>query len=201
MRPPADGALLPLQRGLERLYRLDEAPDVVDFVLPADQPIIREELLVRQTRDGVEIRLVLDGRLLLGARNIEDYFLLVEGVSHYLCVVFRARQRRPVTALELELQAEVDKFMTCLAMWRRRRAGPPPQGLARRTLDRFRIAPHLQSALRARYRTAATLARRYCTSLESRYVKSGRLRDLGDELRRFYRMGLDQKRAFIDQHI
>jgi len=189
----------PIQRGLERLYRLDRAPDVADFVLAMPRRRPREELWVRPAGEDLEIRLVLDAALLAGARGLEDTLLLVEGVSHFLCVVFRARQGRPVSALELELQAEVDKFVACLALWQRRRRGKPPVGVARRALSRFAVAPHLGGALRARYHVSAMLARRYADSLESRFVRHGRTGELGDELRRFYRMGFAEKRAHIEQ--
>ncbi|MCH7929016.1 MAG: ATP-binding protein [Proteobacteria bacterium] len=35
----------------------------------------------------------------------------VEGVSHFVLVAERARRELPVTQLELELQAEIDKFL------------------------------------------------------------------------------------------
>lgn len=189
----------PIQRGLERLYRIDRAPDVADFVLAMPKNHPREELLVRPAGDGLELRLVLDTALLAGARGLEDTLLLVEGVSHFLCVVFRARQGRPVTALELELQAEVDKFVACLALWQRRRPGKPPAGAARRALSRFTVASHLGGEHRARYHFSAALASRYADSLESRFVRHGRTREMGDDLRRFYRMGFAEKRAHIEQ--
>ena len=199
MTHPDRSLLGPIQRGLERLYRLERAPDVADFVFATPKRHPREELLVRPAGDGLEIRLVLDAALLAGARGLEDTLLLVEGVSHYLCVVFRARQGRPVTAMELELQAEVDKFVACLALWRGRRRGRPPAGVVRRALSRFAVSPHLRGELRARYDTSATMARRYADSLDSRFVRSGRTREMGDELRRFYRMGLAEKRAHIER--
>jgi hypothetical protein len=190
--------LAPIQRGLERLYRLDRAPDVEQFVVAKRDAVPREQLLVRQHNEDLELSLRLDSRLLESARGLEEMLLLVEGVSHFLCVVFRVRQGRPVSALELELQAEVDKFLACLALARRRRPGPPPHGLGSRLLGRFVLAPQLPPCERQRYRTAATLGRRYAGSLESRFLLRGRARDMADELRRFYRMGLAEKRAHIE---
>jgi hypothetical protein len=178
---------------------LEHAPDIGDFVFARGRPASREQLWVRRGADGLEIRLLLDPALLSGARNLEEFLLLVEGVSHFLCVVFRARQGRPVSALELELQAEVDKFLAWLALWRRRRAGLPPRGLARRLIDRYRPDPNLAAEQRARYETAGALARRYAGSLEVRFVRRGRLHDMADELRRFYRMGMAEKRALIEK--
>ena len=36
---------------------------------------------------------------------------LIEGVSHFVYVADRARRKLPATQLELELQAEIDKYV------------------------------------------------------------------------------------------
>ena len=121
-----------LQRGLERLYRIDTALDVRDFLIdertrgacaPARAP--REQLLLAESEGGLELGLFLDRTALenlaardprerLDDRNLGDFLLAVEGVSHFVYVAWRARAKRPVSAFELELQAEVDKYVTCL---------------------------------------------------------------------------------------
>jgi hypothetical protein len=97
-----------LQRRLERFYHLEETPDVRDFVRESVDGLGRESLLLRESEDSVEMALVVPTT----AANDHDHWLqLAEGVSHFVYVANRARQELPSTQLELELQAEVDKFV------------------------------------------------------------------------------------------
>jgi len=99
-----------IQRTLERFYHLEDGPDVTDFVRTVEGPS-REALLMRHADDELELALVLpsgDG----GDGNAKDvYVQMIEGVSHFVYVAERARIDLPATELELELQAEVDKFV------------------------------------------------------------------------------------------
>jgi hypothetical protein len=62
--------------------------------------------------------------------NLADLCLLIEGVSHFLGVAWHATQERPVTCLELELQAEIDKYVLALLLAARQRRGRVPRGPA-----------------------------------------------------------------------
>src|SRR6516164_7769408 len=119
-----------VQKGLEQLYRVETHVDIGDYLIDgATREAIgvhrapREQLLVAETDGELELALFLDQGVLanleandphehLDERNLEDFLLTVEGVSHFVYVVWRARRGRPVSALELELQAEVDKYVT-----------------------------------------------------------------------------------------
>ena len=56
----------------------------------------------------------------LDETNFADFCLAVEGVSHFIYVALRAADDRGVSQLELELQAEVDKFACCVLVAGRR---------------------------------------------------------------------------------
>jgi hypothetical protein len=58
---------------------------------------------------------------------------------------------------------------------------------------RYRLAEPLSAEQAERYRTASGLAYRYCSYLESRYLRASRLADLAREARRFYRLGQREK--------
>ena len=47
----------------------------------------------------------------LDQHNLADFWTAFEGVSHFTYYAFKATQDRPVTLVEMELQAEVDKFV------------------------------------------------------------------------------------------
>lgn len=205
--------LLKLQRGLETLYRIDTRTRVEDFVIdsaarsrlgPARHP--REQLLLCETDGTLELALFLDERALsnlahrdpsrtLDDDNLQDFLWAIEGVSHFVCVAWRARVERPVSALELELQAEIDKYVTCLLTgdggWSRSRR------LRQRLYAQFELEAGLARDERDRYLVANANADRYSASLERRYVAPRRIGDMLNELRRFYRMSLDGKLDFI----
>ena len=105
-----------IQSELERFYGLERAPNVTRFVRDGDQGS-REVVLLRESADELEIALFLppESKQIPTGGALSDVWLQVaEGVSHFLYLVERARVSLPVTKLELELQAEVDKFVLSL---------------------------------------------------------------------------------------
>src|SRR5688572_13022142 len=202
-----------VQRGLEGLYRIDTQLDVRDFLIDqaarealgvARQP--REQLLVAERDGDLELGLFVDRRALdnlaendprdgLDATNLGDFLLTVEGVSHFVYLAWRARADRSVSALELELQAEVDKYVTCLlTTWPK-----APADLRATLFERFELAPDLDGEERDRYLAANANARSYAASLDTRFVARGALGDMLEELRRFYRLGSAEKLSHIAQ--
>jgi hypothetical protein len=201
-----------LQRGLESLYRVETNLQVDAFVIDDEQRrragvarAPREPLLVREEKGELGMGLFVDGAALAnlerndpGARlddaNFADFCLALEGVSHFVYLALCAAGHRRVSALELELQAEVDKFVCCVLL----RGGAPD--LRRRLYGDVRFLDDLDADERDRYRTANAEADRYAEGLERRFVRADRVPDMLGELRRFYRMGLDDKRGLIARH-
>jgi hypothetical protein len=117
-------------------------------------------------------------------------------VSHFVYLAYAARRDKPVRRLELELQAEVDKFAAgVLGVAPRGRADPAQ--LRRRIFDELPIDPDLDEEEEERYLTAWRLARRYTVYLERRYLVARETRRFLDELRGFYRLGLPEKIGHI----
>jgi hypothetical protein len=202
-----------MQRGLETLYRVDTGVAIEDFMIgdamrdelaPARRP--REQLLVCEESGEMSVAVFVDGAALanlaqndpgseLGDRNLGDFLLALEGVSHFIYAVRCARSERPVTQLELELQAEVDKYVTCLLATR-----PDPavsRTLRRRLFGDCEYEPDLDHEEHDRYRAANDHAFRYATYLEHSFVTRRRIPEMLAELRRFYRLGLAAKLATI----
>ena len=134
----------------------------------------------------------------LDDRNFSDFCLAVEGVSHFVYVALAAARHRPVSQLELELQAEVDKFVCCLLLLAR---APErvPASLRRRLYGDVAYADDLDADERERYRTANQQASRYTAALEHRFVAREQTIALLAEVRRFYRMDLPEKLGRIAQ--
>jgi hypothetical protein len=167
-----------LQGGLEQLYRVATGLPVEAFLIDdaaratlglARAP--REQLVVVESDDGIDVGLFVDGAVLanlaaydpgsgLDDRNLPAFLYALEGVSHFVYAAVCAQRARAVSALELELQAEVDKYVTCLSV-RRPRAG-----------GQRRVAP---SALR-RVQLRARPRRRRARSLPGRQRQRPSLR-------------------------
>lgn len=98
-----------IQARLARLYGI-EAPSVDGFVRIEEHG--REIVYVREHEDELEIAVHLP-RHVLESRDptLDGVCQIAEGVSHFLYIAERARRQLPTTWLELELQAEVDKFV------------------------------------------------------------------------------------------
>jgi hypothetical protein len=177
-----------VQRGLENLYRLDRAADVDDFVAPAGDGE-REGLLVRETEGCLELRLSLPK---LAGDTLDPICQIIEGVSHFVYIADRASRDRATTQLELELQAEVDKYVVLAASLE-----GFDETTSRRLRDRLyeRVAyvhpPHTEEG--ERYRIANDRARRFTGRLERELVARARFRELRDELRRFFHMSQGEK--------
>ena len=95
--------------------------------------------------------------------------------------------------LELELQAEVDKFVTCLLV-------TSPEARVANELRQRLFAdaiyePDLDHEERDRYRAANDNAYRYTGFLQREFVAENRIPEMLAELRRFYRRGLAAKLA------
>jgi hypothetical protein len=197
-----------LQLGLEALYRVRTDLSVDAFVIDDEQRrqtgvarAPREQLLMREDDGELGLALFVDGAALanlerhdpnlgLDEANFADFCLALEGVSHFVYLALCAAGHRRVSALELELQAEVDKFVCCVLL----QAGGE---LRRRLYGDVRFADDLDADERDRYRTANAEAARYADGLERRFVRDARVPDMLAELRRFYRMSLDDKRGWI----
>jgi hypothetical protein len=206
-----------LQRYLTDIYRTDHGLSVTDFLItdPALAamlgsgrmlPDTEESVLLREDRHGLALSVYLDEDVLsrleradplreLRPEHLDDFCTVLEGISHFNYICWRARQDTPVKLLELEMQAEVDKFVASWLL----AVEQQDHELARRLhgwlFDRVRFNPGLDAEQAERYRAANDYAARFCHYLAER------LREDGDrslaELRRFYRLSQNEKISHI----
>ena len=193
-----------LFRGLEALYGVDSGVDPVDFLIPyeAAPGAGQELLLLREDDEGLEIGLCLDDATLarlearpplqvLADAALPDALPVIEGLSHLLYVLEAARRARPVSGLELETQAEVDKLALCLlARWRS--PASAFSGLVDRLFGQFTLLPGMSRELRERYETANRIALAFVRTLE-RHIQRGQWTRLRRALRDFWSAGMDDK--------
>ena len=214
-----------LQDLLGGIYDVSVGHDIYDFLVTDRAQLphgaraghAEEELLVAPVIAGeLALSLYLDPALLrrlaaadplmrLHGGNVADWLTALEGVSHFLYVVWNASHDRSVSLLELELQAEVDKFIVSHWLLRRQVPGHFPVELRRMLFERARIDPQVGSRA-GMYREASGYASRFCRHLERslqrarrRGAAQGEDAPLLAELRRFYRCSTAGKRAHIEQ--
>lgn len=202
-----------MQALLGRLYDVDVPHDVHDFLVTDRNAIAHleradedgsqdEELLLAETADGAGVALYLNADLLrrleatdpfgeLSEVNLADYCTALEGVSHFVYSTWRLGRDAPVSLLELETQAEVDKYAATVFLIADQQGGTYPAQVHPRLFDRVNFDARLQPEQYARYRTAHRCAAQYCRRLEQRFVRRGqaRIEALVRELRTFYRLG------------
>jgi len=159
-----------LQRHLENIYEVQSGYRVADFLI--DDPglarrldsapnarEIPEKLLIQQDGESLNLALYLDPQLLqrlnandptesLHGENLHDFWMALEGISHFLYLTWNARHERSVTLLEMELQAEVDKYILAAFLFGRQMRGLVPRALYRQLFEYARFDERLDAAER-----------------------------------------------------
>ena len=216
--------LASLQSALAEIYDLRAIPAVGEFLLTdrthlrrwSEARVSDEQLIVAEEGDTVSLALFIDDAVLarlaqrdpfaaLDQDNIADYLTVAEGVSHFVYVAWNAGHDKPVTLLELELQAEVDKYVLGAWLLRAQGAGRFPRELHRVLFEHARVDVLAAGGRANLYRKASSYAARFCRHVASSLAAStrqrgrGATRELLAELRRFYRWGNARKLAHIER--
>jgi hypothetical protein len=206
-----------MQQLLTRLYDAPVDQDVGDFLLSDRRRLPAmvgahaehagdEQVFVVEDEHGVRLGLFIDEQVLsrltnrdplrmLDEDNLHDYCTALEGVSHFHYLVWSLTRGRSVSLLELELQAEVDKYATAVALFTQQRDGALPGSLHARLFHAVSFLPQLDAESRRRYQEANRHAARFCRSLEERFLRARQRRPEMwlAELRRFFRRGHQEK--------
>lgn len=207
-----------LQAMLSRINGIEQSLDVYDFLV-TDAAMIgyldtnddprptTEKVLIQESPDEVGMTLYLDAELLdrltskdprrrLGYGNLADFWTVLEGVSHFNYIAWNAAADKSVTLMEVEMQAEVDKYVGARLLSEQQRSS-----LAESVFQRLFDDPQFDEALEpdelARYRNASRFAGRFCRSLERRFPTPARIPAMLQELRAFYRLPQPDKVGHI----
>ena len=147
-----------------------------------------EQSVVDHLRDDDPTQRLHDG-------NPPDFLTALKGDSHFLYLTWNAGFSREVSALELEMQAEVDKYITSRFLFGQQDEGRVATELSIRLFDECHIDERLNDTLRKRYAQANYCARKFCRSIEDKYLSAPRGKGLINEFRRFYRLTLGRRSA------
>ena len=211
---PGIQTIIGLQQGLQRIYDLPELPPVTEFLLhdraladhltPPGQRRGDERLLLSEADGELAISLFLapavvqaltenDPACSISEVNLQPLVHAIEGVSHWLSVYWHALHRTGVSALELELQAEIDKYALISELLQHQR-GSVPRSLHPTLFNPSNLDGRLTTTEWDRYETANRLAaalwKRLLQECGSHPQHPLRLRTL----RRFYRLDREGKR-------
>ncbi len=169
-----------------------------------------ERLLVREGEDALDISLYIDAQILdslsasdpytrLDDGNLNDFLIALEGVSHFHYLIWNAVHARQVTQLEMELQAEVDKFVSATLLLRQQGVIDGSEEFHERFFSAVSFAADAHCASGQRYRAANHYAAKYCRGLNRRYPAQHQQPMFINELRRFYRLSQNDKIRCIDK--
>ena len=209
--------LAALQQQLSDIYHLGRAYDVRDYMIT--DPILakalgqdamlgdsEETLLVSQDEEGLSLSLFLDADLLgrlesgkpldkLRTELLDDLWKVLEGISHFNCVVWKATQDRTVSLLELELQGEIDKYVGTMLLALEQADTRLQNRLHGWLFNDVRYHDELDDEQLDRYRSANDYAARFCHGLQQQLINNDQL--VLSELRHFYRLQLTDKISHI----
>ena len=202
-----------IQNKLEVIYEVSVPHKIHDFLITdkylaeilsnesIDEDAL-EQLLVCSSDDCLDVSLYLDNSLVERLGNnypsqatnpnaLHDFWVALEGVSHFLYLVWNATYDRPVSQLELELQAEVDKFVSATAVLGLEKDNAFMQKVWSLLFENPKFKNKLDKNELIRYQKANAYASQYCLNLMG--MKNQAANTLHNELRRFYRLNQQAK--------
>lgn len=210
--PDVANILQSLQHQIQNLHGIQIGMNVDAFCvdatmrkhIPGAIEGLVEQLFVREVDDTIEMALYIDARVLealqrdppqkrLHPGNFENFCIALEGVSHFVFLAWRAQINRPVTALELEIQAEVDKFMCgFLLLAQQAQSNVQATWLLELLFEKFLLRPEIPILEQERYATAHRVAYQFSQMLLIQTVRRGTHLSI-PMARAFFRMGLADK--------
>lgn len=211
-----------IQSQLAAVYETPVHHDVADFLItdaelahtlenPSERRQNRERLLVHQQQDELSISLFIDAKVMhtlnsqcpfgeLDQVNLNEFLIALEGVSHFHYLTWHATHERQVTQLELEIQAEVDKYITAMMLLDEQARQADLQQLHERLFDDVLFDTSLDETSSERYREANHYAAKYCQHLVQQFPAQHREPSFMNSIRRFYRLSQNNKIREINSH-
>ena len=167
-------------------------------------------MLISEHKDGLDLSLYISADVI---KHIEDthpeklieqgkyseFCLMLEGVSHFVYVVWNANYDKQVTLFEMELQAEIDKFVLLQSVFDKINDQDALVILQNWLFEKSGFDQTLSDTKLQRYAQANYYAGKYCMSLQQQFKLRELNSSLLNELRRFYRLGQQDKLRYINR--
>lgn len=207
-----------IQNQLESIYAIKVGEQAADYLIDGEElkelmpkktwgELPKELFLVnpRPQNDTLEVALYLHSDLKLNLiknnpfdqltpNNLNDFCTAIEGISHFVYYLHKSNLKFPVSELELELQAEIDKYILLALLIQ---GACPQHSLLDTLFENYRLNAGLSTEQQERYYTASELARSYCFKLSQ--VLRADLKKFFHNIRSFYPLNLEQKIQCIFQ--
>jgi len=218
--------LTTVQEQFEKIYQLPQYLSIEDFLINQETleklkgmqskhlttPNLKGLMLLLPEEDELSLAIYLNDQVMknlykyspsqgLNEKNINDFCIMAEEVSHFLYVTWKAQHSIQITNLELELQAEVDKFIICTFYCSNCEDRFNRLPLKELLFETFSLEKNLSKESKSRYYTASKLALHYCHFLENHFIKKDHLRQMMGEIRKFYRLSQTDKISHINHKI
>lgn len=204
-----------LQTHLEHIYEIQSQHRVHDFVIhdavlaaqldnSDNARELPEKLLIHQDGDNIDVALYLDEQLIqrleeldpitqLTDDNIHDFWVALEGISHFVYFTYNAEYERSVSLFELELQAEVDKYILSAYLLGQQGNDAMPESLHYHLYRNTEFDQRLQQHEFQRYFQANELAAKFSAFIACCINNRIPSATIVNTLRRFYRLSHHQK--------
>jgi hypothetical protein len=169
-----------------------------------------ERLLIAEHEEGLDLSLYISAEVIKHLENrhpidlikqgkYSEFCLMLEGVSHFLYVVWNAQHQKKVTLLEMELQAEIDKFVVLQSLLDSESDLDGVIYLRSWLFEKNGFDAMLNESELERYKQANYYAGKYCMGLQQQHKLQELNTGLLKELRRFYRLVQEDKIRYINQ--
>lgn len=182
--------ILQIHDHLQQLNGFENPHRIEDFIRESE----RNELLIRENQEDIELRICLKNDLLKKFGNLElpedfhlsglqDFGVLIEELSHFNTYCHRALEEREISALELEVQGEVDKFGLMLEWLHQKNESHLKDIVFDQLFGNFKIGSWVSDSEVYRYQDAHQIAKNFCRGLLNSEFKQTTLRN---KLREFF---------------
>ena len=185
---------------MQGLYEINNGLNVYDYLITnkelacnlessSTNQNAKEKLLVHEDAEDLNLSLYLDQEIInhieqhdpltcLDHTNVNEFCLAMEGISHFVYLSWNAIHDLAVTLMEMELQAEVDKFIMMMRYLDQQGNQMEPGRLRRILFSSPRLREDLDYEQSRRYRDASLYAEKYCRTLEERFCHNINSSDL-----------------------
>ena len=197
-----------IQQQLECLYQTETKENVESFLTTSPKNKFKQEaLFIKQTSGELAVGLFIAPTILntlhdhnpfssFGKHNLNAFLIATEGVSHFVYLMKNANENNPVTQLELELQAEIDKYLLACFLFTFHHQ-TIPSSLFSYLFEEMRWHPALTREEKGRYQEANRLATKFCAYLDYNYIRHACWLPLIETARHFYRLSHWNKIRFL----
>lgn len=206
-------AIQSIDRALIDLYAIDSPHQAQNFLMPPSSEHAAGALLVatNPNPEEVAVGIVLHPDIAAQLTHFEDRIgcewsreqaqalaVATEEVSHFRYLVFHAASHRPISELEMEFQAEVDKFLV-LYFSQGDRTAAFFEELYDLLFETFRLVENLGPVRTERYAEANRHAKRFIAKIRVSLTKNPSEFELLGYLRTFYRMTREEKLSLVSR--